>query len=277
VPVRDGLYILDLVTHINSVDAKRCKHSDDNATYTWHCHFGHVGVKRMKKLHSDGLLGSLDFDSFDTCESCLLGKMTRTPFTGIVERASDLLGIVHTDVCGPMSVATRNGYCYFVTFTDDLSRYEYIYLMKHKSKTFEKFKKFQKEVKNQLDRKIKHLRSDRGGEYLSFEFEAHLKECGIVPQRMPARMPQRSGVSERRNRNLLDSVRSMMSLSDLLISFWGYALETTAFILNRAPSKSVETTLYDLWHGKKPKLSFLRVWGCEAYVKKLQPDKLETK
>jgi hypothetical protein len=67
-------------------------------------------------------------------------KMTRTPFTGTVERASDLLGIIHTDVYGPMSVTTRNGYHYFVTFTDDLSRYGYIYLMKHKYETFGKFK-----------------------------------------------------------------------------------------------------------------------------------------
>jgi hypothetical protein len=94
---------------------------------------------------------------------------------------------------------------------------------------------------------------------------------------MLARTPQHNGVSERRNRTLLDSVWSMMSVSDLSISFWGYALETAAFILNRAPSKSVETTPYELWHGKKPKLSFLRVWDYEAYVKKLQPDKLETK
>src|SRR3954464_14541145 len=72
-------------------------------------------------------------------------------------------------------------------------------------------------------------------------------------------------------------VRSMMSLTDLPLSFWGYALETSAFTLNRAPSKSVETTPYELWSRKKPKLSFLQVWGCEAYVKKLQPDKLEPK
>jgi hypothetical protein len=69
----------------------------------------------------------------------------------------------------------------------------------------------------------------------------------------------------------------MMCLFDLYISFWGYALETDVFILNRASSKSVDTTPYELWHGKKPTLSFLRVWGCEAYVKKLQPDKLESK
>ena len=81
-------------------------------------------------------------------------------------------------------------------------------------------------------------------------------------------------MSERRNRTLLDMVRSMMSLTDLPQSFWGYALETAAFTLNRTPSKSVETTPYELWFGKKPKLSFLKVWGCDAYVKKLQPDKL---
>ena len=84
-------------------------------------------------------------------------------------------------------------------------------------------------------------------------------------------------LSERRNRTLLDMVRSMMSLTDLPLSFWGYALETAAFTLNRAPSKSVETTPYELWFGKKPKLLFLKVWGCDAYVKKLQPDKLEPK
>src|SRR5512133_3800357 len=72
-------------------------------------------------------------------------------------------------------------------------------------------------------------------------------------------------------------VRSMMSLTDLPLSFWGYALETAAFTLNRAPSKSVEMTPYELWFSKKQKLSFLKVWGCDAYVKKLQPDKLEPK
>ena len=96
----------------------------------------------MKKLHSNGLLESLDFGSLDTCEPCLMGKMTRTQFNGIMERAADLLGIIHTDVRGPMNVSTRNGLRYFVTFTDDLSRYGYIYLMKHKSETFEKFKEF---------------------------------------------------------------------------------------------------------------------------------------
>ena len=72
-------------------------------------------------------------------------------------------------------------------------------------------------------------------------------------------------------------VHSMMSPTDLPLLFWGYALEIAAFMLKRGPSKSVETTLYELWFGKKPELSFLKVWGYDSYVKKLQPDKLEPK
>ena len=94
---------------------------------------------------------------------------------------------------------------------------------------------------------------------------------------MPPGTPQCNGVSERHNRTLLDMVQFMMSLTDLPLSFWGYALETAAFTLNRAPSKSIETTPYELWFDKKPKLSFLKVWGCNAYVKKFQPDKLKPK
>ena len=146
-------------THIHNIDAKRCKVDNDSATYLWHCRLGHIGVKHMKKLHADGLLESLD-----ACEPCLMGKMTKTPFSGTMDQANDLLEIIHTDVCGPMSVEARDGYCYFLTFTDDLSRYGYIYLMKHKSETFEKFEEFQSEVENHRNKKIKFLRSDREDE-----------------------------------------------------------------------------------------------------------------
>jgi hypothetical protein len=191
--------------------------------------------------------------------------------------ATDFLEIIHTDVCSPMSILTRGRYRYFLTSTDDLSRYRYVYLMKHKSETFEKFKEFRNKVENHRNRKIKFLRSDHGGEYLSYDFLAHLKASGIVSQLTPPRTPQRNGVSEHHNRTLLDMVQSMISLTDLSLSFWGYALETDAFTLNRSPSKSIEMTPHELWFGAKPKLSFLKVWGCEAYVKRLMPNKLEPK
>ena len=117
--------------------------------------FGLYRVKRMKKLHRDGFSESLGYESFDACEPCLFGKMTKTPFPRTMERATDLLEIIHTDVCSPMSIDAHGGYHYFLTFTDDLSRYGYIYLMKHNSKTFEKFKEFQSEVENHHNKKNK--------------------------------------------------------------------------------------------------------------------------
>jgi hypothetical protein len=90
-------------------------------------------------------------------------------------------------------------------------------------------------------------------------------------------MPQINGVSEWRNQTLLDMVLSMMSQSDLPLSFWGYALETAVFTLNRVPSKFVDKTPYEIWTAKSHSLSFLKVWGSEAYVKQLQLDKLTPK
>jgi hypothetical protein len=85
--------------------------NDLNLTFIWHFRLGHTNEKLIEKLHTDGLLSSFDFESFDTCESCLLGKMTKVTFTGQSERASDLFGLV----CGPMSSVARGGFQYFIT------------------------------------------------------------------------------------------------------------------------------------------------------------------
>ena len=106
----NGLFILNLEGEsVYNINVKRLKPNDLNTTYFWHCRLGHISVKRMKKLHDDGLLTLFDFESFKTCESCLLGKMTKTPFAKSCERASDLLELIHTDVCGPMSTTARGG------------------------------------------------------------------------------------------------------------------------------------------------------------------------
>ncbi|GJS93258.1 retrotransposon protein, putative, ty1-copia subclass [Tanacetum coccineum] len=216
--------------------------------------------------------------AFEKCVPCMSGKMARKPYTHQVERVKDLLGLIHTDVCGLFKIMSRQGASYFITFADDFSRYGYVYLLKHKHEVYETFKVFQKEVENQLGKTIKSLRSDRGGEYMSQEFLDHLKDHEIIAHRTPPYMPQHNGVSKRRNRTLLDMVRSMMGQTTLPKSFWDYALETAARILNMVPAKKVEKTPYEVWHGQTPKLSYLKVWGCEALVKRdnlTKPDKLE--
>ncbi|GJZ20126.1 retrotransposon protein, putative, ty1-copia subclass [Tanacetum coccineum] len=246
---RDGIFEIDLSnsyaneSSIYTVSNKRAKLDLDSALL-WHCRLGHISKKRIEKLQHDGLLNSTDLRAFEKCVPCMSGKMARKPYTHQVERAKDLLGLIHTDVCGPFKITSRQGANYFVTFTDDFSRYGYVYLLKHKHEVFETFKVFQKEVENQLGKTIKSLRSDRGGEYMSQEFLDHLKDHGIIAHRTPPYTPQHNGVSERRNRTLLDMVRSMMSQTTLPKSFWDYALETAARILNMVPTKKVEKTPY---------------------------------
>ncbi|KAJ9557744.1 LOW QUALITY PROTEIN: hypothetical protein OSB04_012358 [Centaurea solstitialis] len=288
----------------------------EDQTYLWHCRLGHINKKRVELLLKGGFLGTIDFKPFDNCESCLSGKMTKAPFNKYNERAADLLEIVHTDVCGPFSHEARGGYRYFITFTDDFSRYGYVYLIRHKSESFEKFREYQNEVQNQLDRKIKFSRSDRGGEYLSQEFGNHLMECGIISQltvrivcetvtglpcpiwirllgivfviRCALYVPTvpntytsvytsdewcvRKEESYIARHGTIDDV-SLYTTNIIL----EHALETVAHILNRAPTKSVEKTPYELWKGKKPKMTFLKIWGCEVYVKRPTSEKLKPK
>ena len=118
-----------------------------------------------------------------------------------------------------MSIQERGGYEYFITLTDDYSRFGYVYLMKWKSEAFEKFKEFRAEVENQLGKRIKAIRSDRGGEYIFGDFRDYLIENGIVSQLTAPGTPQQNGIAKRRNRTLLDMVRSMLSYSTLPISF----------------------------------------------------------
>nr|GEY24611.1 retrotransposon protein, putative, Ty1-copia subclass [Tanacetum cinerariifolium] len=219
---RDGIFKIDLSNSLTNessvyvVSNKRAKLDLDSALL-WHCRLGHISKKRIEKLQHDGLLNSSDLTAFEKCVSCMSGKM----------------------------IKSRQGASYFVTFTDDFSRYGYVYLLKHKHEVFETFKVFQKEVENQLEKTIKSLRSDRGGEYMSQEFLDHLKDHGIIAHRTPPYTPQHNGISKRRNKTLLDMVRSMMSQTTLPKSFWDYALETAARILNMVPTKKVEKTPYE--------------------------------
>ncbi|GKU97061.1 hypothetical protein SLEP1_g10245 [Rubroshorea leprosula] len=282
---QDGLYFLSPA--LNSIACiekdfhenilSKRKRDEVAPTYLWHLRLGHINVERINRLVKDGPLDFLKIESYPTCEPCLQGKMTKLPFSGKGERALGVLDLIHSDVCGPINHVARGGFSYFITFTDDYSRYGYIYLMKHKSESFEKFKEFRNEVEKQKGRNIKCLRSDRGGEYLSDEFKNYLRDNGILSQLTPPRTPQHNGVSERRNRTLLDMVRTMMSAMDLPTSFWGYALETAIYLLNRVPTKSAPKTPYEMWTNKRPSVKHLKIWGCHAHVKKQSADKLESR
>ena len=174
-----------------------------------------------------------------------------------------------------------DGYDLFITFTDDYSRYGYIYPIKERYEALDKFKIFRAEVENQHDKRIKIVRSDREGEYYGRHtpygqvpgpFARFLQENEIAAQCSMSGEPQQNGIAERRNHTLMDMVRNMMSYSTLPLGLWMEALKTAIHILNRVPSKSVPKTLYELWTGRVHFLRHLRVWGSPAEAKVFNPN-----
>ena len=149
-----SLLIRTNILQINSHETnhKRKEISPVNQTHLWHLRLGHINLERIRRMVTGGIISLLDVTALLVCEPCLEGKMTMRPF-----KAKEVLDLVHTDLCGPMSTSARGGYEYFITFINDYSRYGYIYLMRHKSEAFEKFEEFKAVVENHRGRSIKSL------------------------------------------------------------------------------------------------------------------------
>jgi hypothetical protein len=156
---------------------------------------------------------------------------------------------------------------------DDYSRYRFVLPIKAKSDVFEAFKTFKAYAENQSGHKIKMLRDDKGGEYMSNAFLQFTTSCGIERQRTVRACPQQNGVAERANRVLSEHLTTMLDESGLPKAFWGEGLGAQVHVWNRCPTDAVKgATPYQLWNGRKPDVSHLRVWGCTAYVH-IQKDK----
>ena len=219
----------------------------------------------------EGILQNLDFTDFHVCVDCIKGKQTKHTKKGAT-RSNELLEIIHTDICGPLSIPCFTGEKYFITFIDDLSRYGNVYLMHEKSQAIDIFEMFITEVERQLDKKIKIVRSDRGGEYYGRYDETGQKILVLLLNSLKSMAFVLSiQCLVRRNRTLMEMVKSMMSYSSVPISLWGEALKTAMYILNRVPSKAVPKTPFELWTGRKPSLRHIHIWGCPAEARIYNP------
>jgi transposase InsO family protein len=177
------------------------------------------------------------------------------------------LELVHTDIAGPFTTTlTLKGELYFLTFTDDYSGYTIVYLLRTKTETVEKFTEYRSMAEKQTGCQLKKLRSDNGTEYTSNVFRNYCKRGGIIQQFTVPYNPEQNGKSERKNYTLMDAVRSMLLTSGLGKEYWGYALLTANYILNRCPQVGKEKTPYELWWKEEEKLSHIRIWGCEGFA-----------
>ena len=156
------------------------------------------------------LIPNLTKVELSPCEYCLVGKMTKFFFL-VRYKSQELLELVHSDICGPLSTKTYNNKEYFITFIDDYSKFAYVYLISAKSETFDYFRKYRMEVERQLGRNVKVLRTDRGGKNNSNECESYCQEHGIRRYMAMPYTPQQNGIAERKNRTLMNVVRCMLS------------------------------------------------------------------
>jgi len=174
---------------------------------------------------------------------------------------------VHIDVWGPAQVSSLNGSHYYVTFIDDATRKTWIYCIQNKSDIFDTFKKWKALVEIETGKKLKCLRSDNGGEYCGKEFDRYYSEHGIRREKRVPRTPQENGVSERMNKTIMERARCMRLHAGLPLQFWAYAVDTVVYLINRGPSSFLDGgVLEEVWIGKKVNYSFLKPFGCEAFV-----------
>ena len=114
----------------------------NNPIYIWHLRLGHINLEMIDRLVKEDHLYSLTFQPLPACTSCLEEKMTRMPFSAKDNKFKDVLELINTNVCGLLNIRVRRGFEYFITFTDDYSRYDYLYLLYRNSEAFENFKEF---------------------------------------------------------------------------------------------------------------------------------------
>jgi len=179
-----------------------------------------------------------------------------------------VLELIHCDLCDLHATPSLGNKKYFITFIDDYSRFCYVFLLHAKDEALDKFKVYKTKVELQHSDLIKKLRTDRGGEYYD---PTYFQSIGIIHETTAPYTPQQNGISERKNRVLKEMVNSMLSYSGLSDGFWGEAMLTACYLLNRVPNKKNKVTPYELWYKKKPNLNYLRVWGCRAIVRLPQP------
>lgn len=241
----------------------------------WHQRLGHISkskflILKNKQMVSDFNLINNVVANDNLCEACIFGKQARLSFNKSKDKShiKRPLFIVHTDLCGPITPATIDNKSYFVMFIDEYTHYCVTYTIVRKSDVFAVFKDYIAKSEAHFDSKLVNLYCDKGGEYLSNEMKEYFVQKGISYHVSVTATPQQNGVSERMVRTITEKARALISNAKLNKIFWGEAVLTAVYLINRTPTKALKQykTPYEMWHNRKPVLKFLKVFGSTVYV-----------
>src|SRR5271168_88594 len=270
IQMMNGLY---QVEHRKDEDIVAAVDSERVTIDRLHRLMGHIAPEAAKALVEKGLVEGFKLDESGqmpkSCDACEYGKAHRKPVKKEREapRAAKIGDEIHLDVWGPSPVQTIGGREYYSTYTDDHSRYSKLYLQRHKSKTFEAYKRYEAYLLRQKGVHIKKLHTDRGGEYLSNDFSNHLAAMGTIRNLTVHDTPEHNGVAERLNRTLLEKVRAMLHSSGLPKFLWGEAINHAVYLKNRTGTKALDgKTPFEVFYGLKPNLKGLPEFGAHVWV-----------
>jgi transposase InsO family protein len=181
----------------------------------------HINFGSMSRLSTMSLIPNITIVKGSKCHSCVQSKQPRKPHKAAKERHLEPLELIHSDLCEMNGVLTKGGKRNFMTLIDDASRFCYVYLLRTKDEALDYFKIYKAEVENQLERKIKRLSSDRGGEFFPKVFDDFCAEHGIIHERTPHYSPESNVIAERKNRMLTDLVNATLDTCGLSKAWWG--------------------------------------------------------
>ena len=271
---RNGLYFLNGETVLGQV-SNVAQNYVLNKTKLWHLRLGHVSERGLCELERQGILRNKLDGKLEFCEECILGKSCRVKFSTGIHSTKGQLDYIHSDLWGASKVSTIGGANYFMSIIDDYSRKVWVYLLKTKDEAFGTFVKWKRLTENQTGLKVKKLRTDNGLEFCSAEFNDYCNKEGIARHHTVRSTPQQNGLAERMNRTLLERVRCMLKGAGLEKKFWGEAITTACYLINRCPSAAIDfKTPQEKWTGQAPNFDHLKVFGCIAYAH-IRQDKLE--
>nr|GEU56391.1 putative ribonuclease H-like domain-containing protein [Tanacetum cinerariifolium] len=267
--------------NMNNVDLKNIVPSGDltclfakatlDESNIWHRRLGHVNFKTMNKLVKGNIVRGLPSNFFEnnhTCFACKKGKQHRASCkTKPVNSVSQLLQRLHMDLFGPTFVKTLNKKSYCLVVTDDYSRFSWVFFLTTKDETSTILKTFITGIENQINHKVKIIRSDNRTEFKNHDLNQLCRMKGIKREFSVARTPQQNGIAKRKNMTLIEAARTMLAYLLLPIPFWAKVVNTACYVQNRVlVTKPHNKTPYELLLGRTPSIRFIRPFGCLVII-----------
>jgi transposase InsO family protein len=257
---------------LSEIGNEKCCLGKEDESWLWHKRMGHMHFDNLVKVNKREAVREMPQITKPTntlCKHFQQRKQTKTKFKSKEYSTTKPLEIVHTDLVGPTTTKGLKSERYFMLLVDDYTRMTGVCFLKNKSEAFENFKIYKEMVDNEMDSRIKCLRSDNGGEFTSKEFMDYCNNHGIKRQFFVTRTPQQNGVVERKNMTVQEMARTMIMDSKLIDIFWTQVVHITVHIQNRVMLRNnTDKTPYELWKERPTNVKHFRVFGSKCYIKR---------